>query len=70
MTEGEGKPCREGHPSLYVLAQRACRNSMDLFPQNLLYVCGDFHTFGPFPEVVVVFQVGETIDIRRERDWY
>ena len=29
------------------------------FPQSVLYVSGDFHTFGPFPEGVVLFQVAK-----------
>ena len=31
------------------------------FPQSLLYVSGDFHTFGPFPERIVLFQVSGTV---------
>ena len=31
------------------------------FPLNLLYVSGDFHTFGPFPERIVLFQVSGTV---------
>ena len=31
------------------------------FSQSLLYVSGDFHTFGPFPERIVLFQVSGTI---------
>ena len=27
------------------------------FSQSLLYVCGDFHTFGPLSERVILFQV-------------
>ena len=33
----------------------------EFFPQSLLYVFGDFHTFGPFPERIVLFQVSGTV---------
>ena len=36
-------------------------SSVDFFPQSLLYIFGDFHTFGPFPERLVLFQVSGTI---------
>ena len=29
--------------------------------KSLLYVFGDFHTFGPFPERIVLFQVSGTV---------
>ena len=32
-----------------------------IFPQSLLYVSRDFHTFGPFPERIVLFQVSGTV---------
>ena len=48
------------HP-MYVLAQGVCRKNVDFFPQSLLYISGDFHTFGPFPERIVLFQVSGTI---------
>ena len=44
------------HPRVYVLAQGACRKSVDFFSQSLLYVFGNFHTFGPFPERIVLFK--------------
>ena len=31
------------------------------FPQNLFYISGDFNTFGPFPERIVLFQVSGTV---------
>ena len=31
-----------------------------IFPQSLLYVFGDFHTFGCFPERIVLSQVSGT----------
>ena len=40
---------------------RECTETPWIFPQNLLYVSGDFHTFGPFPERVVIFQVIGTV---------
>ena len=48
-------------PHVYILAQGACRKSVDFFPQSLLYVSGDFHTFRPFPERIVLFQVSGTV---------
>ena len=48
-------------PRVYVLAQGARRKSVDFFPKSLLYVFGDFHTFGPFPERIVLFQVSGTV---------
>ena len=55
-----GHPPR-ARPHVYVLAQGARRKSVDFFPQSLLYVFGDFHTFGPFPERIVLFQVSGTV---------
>ena len=53
---------REDTPlRVYVLAQGARRKPVDFFPQNLLYVSGDFHTFGPFTEGIVLFQVSGTV---------
>ena len=48
-------------PPMCILAQGARRKSVDFFPQSLLYVFGDFHTFGPFPERIVLFQVSRTV---------
>ena len=47
-------------PRVHVLAQGAHRKSLDFFP-SLLYIFGDFHTFGPFPERIVLFQVSGTV---------
>ena len=61
------EPCRKGGtpprapPCVYVLAQGVHRKSVDFFPQSLLYVFGDFHTFGPFPERIVLVQVSGTV---------
>ena len=61
------EPCREGGtpprapPRVYILAQGERRKSVDFFTQSLLYVFSDFHTFGPFPERIVLFQVSGTI---------
>ena len=56
------KCCDEGQggapPHVYILVQGARRKSVD---QSLLYVFGDFHTFGPFPERIVLFQVSGTV---------
>ena len=56
---------RRGHPSctphVYILVQGARRKTVDFFPQSLLYVPGDFHTFGPLPERIVLFQVSGTV---------
>ena len=65
-TQKPYKHCDEGktplvHPHVYVLVQGARRKSVDFFPQSLLYVFGDFHTFGPFPERIVLFQVSGTV---------
>ena len=49
------------HPRVHILAQGARRKSVDFFPQSLLYVSGNFHTFGPFPERIVLFQVSGTV---------
>ena len=49
------------HPHVYVLAQGVRRKSLNFFPQSLLYVFGDFHMFGPFPERIVLFQVSGTV---------
>ena len=55
------EPCRKGRhplrappPRVYVLAQGVRRKSVNFFPQSLLYIFGDFHTFGPFPEGIVL----------------
>ena len=37
------------HPRVYILVQEVCRKT-GFFPLSLLYVSGDFHTFGPLPE--------------------
>ena len=60
------EPCREEdtplvHPCVHILAQGARQKSVDFFPQSLLYVSGNFHTFGPFPERIVLFQVSGTV---------
>ena len=59
---------REGIPPraptrVYVLAQEARRTPVDFFHQSLLYmyISDDFHTFGPFPERIVLFQVSGTV---------
>ena len=44
---------------VYVLAQGARRTPVDFFHQSLLYISGDFHTFGPFPERIVLFKLVE-----------
>ena len=64
MMRAEAVPLRTllrgGHPlvypHVYILAQGAHRKSVDLFPQSLLYVSVDFHTFGPFPERLSFFK--------------
>ena len=68
--EGEGlrpfEPYRERGtppsciPRVYVLAQRVRQKVWIFFTQSLLYVFGDFHTFGPFPERIMLFQVSGT----------
>ena len=39
---------RRDTPHVHVLAQEARRKTMDFFPQNLLYLSGDFHTLDRF----------------------
>ena len=56
------EPCHEGGtPSCVHFSAGACQKSVDLFSQSLLYVSGHFHTFGPFPERIVFFQVSGTL---------
>ena len=56
---GLGAACAP--PRVYALVQGVRRKSVDFFLQSLLYVFGDFHTFGPFPERIVLFQVSGTV---------
>ena len=46
---------------VYILAQGWHQKSVNFFPQSMLYISGDFHTSGPFPERIVLFQVSETV---------
>ena len=50
--EGEGlhpfKPCHKGVCTPCVHFSAGGAQKTGFFPQSLLYVSGDFHTFGPF----------------------
>ena len=68
--EGEGlrpfEPCREGRtppraPPCVCFSAGDAPKKCEFFSQSLLYVSGDFHTFRPFPERIVLFQVSGTI---------
>ena len=50
-TTMKARGCTTSNP-----ATRAHQNLVDLFPQNMLYVSGDFHTFGSFSECCRFFK--------------
>ena len=48
------------HPPCVCFSAEGAPKSVDFFTQSLLYVFGDFHTFGPFPERIMLFKVSGT----------
>ena len=60
MTAGGCAPSNPAPPCAHFRVGGAPKNH-GLFLQNLHYVSGNFHTFGPFSERVVIFQVSEAI---------
>ena len=55
LPQGENTPLV--HSPYVRFSARSAPKTCELFPQNLLHISGDFHTFGPFSERVVIFQV-------------
>ena len=51
------------HPLFVCFSAEGMPKLHRFFSPNLFYISGDFHTFGPFPEGVVVFQVNGTVYI-------
>ena len=50
------------HPPRVHFSTGGTPKNRGFFPQlSLLYVSGDFLTFGPFPERIVLFQVSGTV---------
>ena len=52
---------RGGIPPCVRFSTGGAEKAWIFFPQSLLYVSGDFHTFGPFPERIGLFQVSGTV---------
>ena len=56
---------RRDTPHVHVLAQEARRKTMDFFPQNLLYLSGDFHTLDRFLRELSFFKWVESFMIHK-----